>query len=127
MKKIFLSIIILLFSFWQALSLGEDWWYAVFSREALEKEISKLDTEIENATKYFLKLDLNTKRNSYFYTESFLKIKLEQRDAARFYLKRNLEEVEKSKRERNIHLFIWIWIFSVFLLFMTFVFRNKNI
>lgn len=53
MKKIFLSIIILLFSFWQAFSIWEN--YAFYSTSQLKEMYKKQDAEVEKLHKRAVK------------------------------------------------------------------------
>ena len=123
MKKIFLSIIILLFSFWQAFSIWEN--YAFYSTSQLKEMYKKQDAEVENYTRELLRQDLSD-------IEKFSKLKLSLeisfhiRDELREELASRLKDEEEGERKMKFFIVV-VWIIILLIWWTTYTFRNKNI
>ena len=108
MKKIFLSIIILLSSFWQAFSIWEN--YAFYSTSQLKEMYKKQDAEVEDYTRELLRQDLSD-------IEKFSKLKLSLeisfhiRDELREELASRLKDEEEGERKMKFfRVVVWIII-----------------
>ena len=123
MKKIFLSIIILLFSFWQAFSIWEN--YAFYSTSQLKEMYKKQDAEVEDYTRELLRQDLSD-------IEKFSKLKLSLeisfhiRDELREELASRLKDEEEGERKMKFFIVV-VWIIILLIWWTTYTFRNKNI
>ena len=123
MKKIFLSIIILLFSLWQAFSIWEN--YAFYSTSQLKEMYKKQDAEVEDYTRELLRQDLSD-------IEKFSKLKLSLeisfhiRDELREELASRLKDEEEGERKMKFFIVV-VWIIILLIWWTTYTFRNKNI
>ena len=124
MKKIFLSIIILLLvSLWQAFSIWEN--YAFYSTSQLKEMYKKQDAEVEDYTRELLRQDLSD-------IEKFSKLKLSLeisfhiRDELREELASRLKDEEEGERKMKFFIVV-VWIIILLIWWTTYTFRNKNI
>lgn len=123
MKKIFLSIIILLFSFWQAFSIWEN--YAFYSTSQLKEMYKKQDAEVESYTRELLRQDLSD-IEKFSKLKLSLKISFHIRDELREELASRLKDEEEGERKMKFFIVV-VWIIILLIWWTTYTFRNKNI
>lgn len=123
MKKIFLSIIILLFSFWQAFSIWEN--YAFYSTSQLKEMYKKQDAEVEGYTRELLRQDLSD-IEKFSKLKLSLKISFHIRDELREELASRLKDEEEGERKMKFFIVV-VWIIILLIWWTTYTFRNKNI
>lgn len=123
MKKIFLLIIILLFSFWQALSIWEN--YAFYSTSQLKEMYKKQDAEVEDYTRELLRQDLSD-IEKFSKLKLSLKISFHIRDELREELASRLKDEEEGERKMKFFIVV-VWIIILLIWWTTYTFRNKNI
>ena len=123
MKKIFLSITILLFSFWQAFSIWEN--YAFYSTSQLKEMYKKQDAEVEDYTRELLRQDLSD-IEKFSKLKLSLKISFHIRDELREELASRLKDEEEGERKKKLFIVV-VWIIILLIWWTTYTFRNKNI
>lgn len=123
MKKIFLSIIILLFSFWQAFSIWEN--YAFYSTSQLKEMYKKQDAEVEDYTRELLRQDLSD-IEKFSKLKLSLKISFHIRDELREELASRLKDEEEGERKMKLFIVV-VWIIILLIWWTIYTFRNKNI
>ena len=122
MKKIFLSIIILLFSLWQAFSIWEN--YAFYSTSQLKEMYKKQDAEVEDYTRELLRQDLSD-------IEKFSKLKLSLeisfhiRDELREELASRLKDEEEGERKMKFFIVV-VWIIILLIWWTTYTFKKDK-
>lgn len=122
MKKIFLSIIILLFSFWQAFSIWEN--YAFYSTSQLKEMYKKQDAEVEDYTRELLRQNLSD-IEKFSKLKLSLKISFHIRDELREELASRLKDEEEGERKMKLFIVV-VWIIILLIWWTTYTFRNKK-
>ena len=122
MKKIFLSIIILLFSFWQALSIWEN--YAFYSTSQLKEMYKKQDAEVEGYTRELLRQDLSD-IEKFSKLKLSLKISFHIRDELREELASRLKDEEEGERKMKFFIVV-VWIIILLIWWTIYTFKKDK-
>ena len=122
MKKIFLSIIILLFSFWQAFSIWEN--YAFYSTSQLKEMYKKQDAEVEDYTRELLRQDLSD-IEKFSKLKLSLKISFHIRDELREELASRLKDEEEGERKMKFFIVV-VWIIILLIWWTIYTFKKDK-
>ncbi len=122
MKKIFLSIIILLFSFWQAFSIWEN--YAFYSTSQLKEMYKKQDAEVEGYTRELLRQDLSD-IEKFSKLKLSLKISFHIRDELREELASRLKDEEEGERKMKFFIVV-VWIIILLIWWTIYTFKKDK-
>ena len=122
MKKIFLSIIILLSSFWQAFSIWEN--YAFYSTSQLKEMYKKQDAEVEDYTRELLRQDLSD-IEKFSKLKLSLKISFHIRDELREELASRLKDEEEGERKMKLFIVV-VWIIILLIWWAIYTFKKDK-
>ena len=122
MKKIFLSIIILLFSFWQAFSIWEN--YAFYSTSQLKEIYKKQDAKVENYTRELLRQDLSD-IEKFSDLKLSLEASLDKRDELREELASRLKDEEEGERKMKFFIVV-VWIIILLIWWTIYTFKKDK-
>ena len=122
MKKIFLSIIILLFSFWQAFSIWEN--YDFYSTSQLKEMYKKQDAEVEGYTRELLRQDLSD-IEKFSKLKLSLKISFHIRDELREELASRLKDEEEGERKMKFFIVV-VWIIILLIWWTIYTFKKDK-
>ena len=122
MKKTFLSITILIFSFWQVFSIWEN--YAFYSTSQLKEMYKKQDAEVEDYTRELLRQDLSD-IEKFSKLKLSLKISFHIRDELREELASRLKDEEEGERKMKFFIVV-VWIIILLIWWTIYTFKKDK-
>ena len=120
MKKIFLSIIILLFSFWQVFSF----WDNYHSTSELKEIYKKQEAEVEDYTRELLRQDLSD-IEKFSDLKLSLEASLDKRDELRERLAPLLKDEKEGERKMKFFIVV-VWIIILLIWWTIYTFKKDK-